>query len=324
MSVNDDLYTENMIIKAAWYYYKDGLTQNEIATLLDISRTKVVRLLDRARSEGIIQFQIKGRDQNCLSIEKEFKQVFALQNAFIIPTPPNKKELTNSLAKATAQFVQNKLQPHHMIALGWGKAISKTIDYLSLAETKNISVVTLTGGINYYLHNRQSQEGGMERFQEIHVIPAPFLASTEEMADSLLKEPSIKEILHLSQLAKYIIVGIGGVYADATIIQEENMTINELTYIKQQQAVGDILGQFFDCNGKILDLPHHKRLIGVPIQSLSSLQSVIGVAGGEKKVEAISGALKGRYIQTMITDEETAIALLNKEVKQTNDVYTRT
>jgi lsr operon transcriptional repressor len=318
--MTQDIYTENMLIKVAWYYYKENLTQNEIADLLELSRSKVVRLLDRARSEGIVQFQIKGIGKNGLSIEKEFKEVFSLKNAFIIPTPHNKLDLSDSLSKAAAQFLQNKLQAKDMLGLGWGRAVSGTIDYLSIEPDSNISVVTLTGGVNYYLHNRRQKEGGMEKFQDIHVIPAPFLASTEEMAEIFLSEPSIKDILDLSKFTKYIVVGIGGTYPDATIIQEEKMTMNELTFIKHQNAVGDILGQFYDRNGNILDLPHHKRLIGTDLASLKGL-NVIAVAGGEKKIEAIYGALKGKYITTMITDEATAISLLNMEVKKNNGVH---
>jgi DNA-binding transcriptional regulator LsrR (DeoR family) len=317
-NMKPDIYSENMLVKAAWYYYKENLTQNEIAILLDISRTKVVRLLEKARAEGIVQFQIKGHERNCLSVEKEFKDMFAIRDAFIVPVPFAPNELSDSLAKAAAQYLQNKLQPNDIVGLGWGKAVSRTIDFLSLESNSNISVVTLTGGVNYYLHNRQSQDGGMEKFQEIHVIPAPFLASTEQMADIFLMEPSIKEILDLAKLSKYNVVGIGGVYPDATIIQEEKMTINELTFIKQQQAVGDILGQFYDKHGRVLELPHHNRLIGTPLSTLKGLNHVIAVAGGDKKVEAIYGALKGSYIHTMITDEATAAALINMEVKARN------
>jgi DNA-binding transcriptional regulator LsrR (DeoR family) len=309
-----DKFTENLLIKVAWYYYKDNLTQNEIAELLEISRTKVVRLLERARMEGVVQFNIRGGGTNCLSMEKEFKAAFSLANAFIVPTPPNMEDLSDSLSRAASQYLHHKLQPDDLIGLGWGKAVSRTIDYLTLDPSLNVSVVTLTGGVNYYLHNRSSTDRGMEKFHHISVIPAPFLASSEEMAESFLSEPSIKEILELGTLSKYMLVGIGGVSPDATIIQEEKMTLNELTFIKQQHAVGDILGQFYDREGKVIALPHHKRLIGLNINRLKEMNNVLAVAGGKKKLDAIYGALKGGYIHTLVTDETTAKALMKMEV----------
>lgn len=320
MKMKNDSFTDNILIKVAWYYYKENLKQNEIAEILDLSRNKVVRLLEKARSEGIVQFQIKGHNSNCLGIEEELKQTFSLPAAFVIPAPKDPDALSTSLAKAAAQFLQNKLQKHDLIGFGWGKAVSDTIAHLSFETNNELSAVTLTGGVNYYLPQSNSSNGGLGKFQKLHVIPTPFLASTEEMANKFLNEPSVKEILNLAKLSKYVIVGIGGISSEATIVLEEKMTINELTYIKQQNAVGDILGQFFNKSGEVLNLPHHERLIGTQLASLKEMKNVIAVAGGEKKIEAIYGALKGRYIQTMITDENTAKSLIKMEVDSKHDL----
>ena len=316
-----DIFTENLLIKAAWYYYKENLTQNEIADILNLSRNKVVRLLEKARAEGIVQFQIKGYGSNCLSVEKELKETFSLPNAFVIPTPPNEIDLSASLAKAAAQYIQNKLQKQDLVGFGWGKAVSNTIEHLSIEPDNELSVVTLTGGVNYYLPNSNSLSGGIGKFQKIHVIPTPFLASTEDMASQFLNEPSVKQILDLAKLSNYVIIGIGGLYPEATIILEEKMTINELTHIKQKQAVGDILGQFYNKYGEILNLPHHSRLIGTELSSLKEMNNVIAVAGGHMKIEAIYGALKGKYIHTMVTDESTAASLIKMEVESTNELH---
>ncbi|RLQ94879.1 sugar-binding transcriptional regulator [Falsibacillus albus] len=307
-----DIFTQNLLIKVAWYYYKDNLTQTEISDLLHLSRNKVVRLLDRARAENIVQFHIKGDGVNCLEIEHTLMDAFAISNAFVIPTP--KHDLSRSLAKAAAQYMENTIANHELIGFGWGEAVSRTIESLTIDPSITVSMVTLTGGVNYYFQKRDhSLEGGLDKFKGgIHVIPAPFLASTKEMAANMLSEPSVKDILDLASLSHHVVVGIGGLSKTSTIIKEEKMTLNELVYIKNQNAVGDILGQFFDADGEPLDLPHHERLIGTNISTLKDLNNVIGVAGGPKKIDAIYGALKGGYLNTIITDEETAKALIKK------------
>ncbi|TCP29571.1 DNA-binding transcriptional regulator LsrR (DeoR family) [Scopulibacillus darangshiensis] len=311
-----DDYAMNLMIKVAWYYYKDQLTQSEIAELLDLSRNKVVRLLDKARTEGIVQINIKGNGTNCLGIENQLKETFQLANAFVIPTP--KKNLSESLGKAAAQYIEGKLEPNDLIGLGWGEAVSHTIEHLSIEPNSEVSLVTLTGGVNYYLQKGGNLgDGGLDKFHgRIHIIPAPFLASTANMAQSLLSEPSVGTILDLALLSKYVIVGVGGLKPDATLIREEKMTINEFKYMEQQGAVGDILGQFFEENGKELQLPHHERLIGTSITKLREMKNVIAVAGGASKIDAIGSALRGGYIQTLITDEKTASSLISKEVDQ--------
>jgi lsr operon transcriptional repressor len=310
---SNDVFTENLLVKVAWYYYKDNLTQTEISDLLNLSRNKVVRLLDRARAENIVQFHIKGPGVNCLEIEKDLLHSFKIDHAFVIPTP--KDYLSQSLSKAAAQFIESNISNNELIGFGWGEAVSRTIESLTIDPSIEISMVTLTGGVNYYFQKREySSESGLDKFKGgIHVIPAPFLASSEEMAKNMLSEPSVSNLLDLASLSNHVVVGIGGLSTASTIIKEEKMTLNELIYIKNHNAVGDILGQFFDAQGKILDLPHHNRLIGTQLSTLKKLHNVIGVAGGAHKVDAIYGALKGGYINTIITDEETATALIKKE-----------
>ncbi|MDQ0269180.1 sugar-binding transcriptional regulator [Cytobacillus purgationiresistens] len=303
-----DVYSKSMLTKVAWYYYKEDLTQNEIADYLGLTRNQVVRHLEKAKTEGIIQFHIYGMEANCLEIKKKLVSHFQLKDAYIIPAPKNKADIRQSLAKAAAQTVQSNLTENDLIGIGWGQAALQTVDQLSIDPAKNISIVTLTGGVNHYFQNRNHHsEGGFQG--KIFAIPAPFMASTDEMARLLLTEPSVADILDLASLAKHVIVGIGSLAHDSTIVIEEKLTIKELAYIRNQQAVGDILGQFFDIEGKIIDLPLHKRLIGASLNKLKEM-NVIAVAGGEEKVNAIYGALKGQYISTLITDEETAAALM--------------
>lgn len=302
-------FEENLLTKTAWYYYKDHLTQQEIASLLHISRNKVVRLLERARTEGVVTFQIKGAGLHCLSMERDLVKAFRLKDAFVIPTP--KDHLSNSLGKATAQYLETHLQHGDLLGIGWGETISKTLENINFDKTKKINMVTLTGGVNYYLSKKQNYLNQVHG--NLHIIPSAFLASTQKMAYSILSEPSVKDMLHVASLANIAVVGIGGLSSDATILKEEKMTIQEMKYIRNQHGVGDILGQFYNIDGDILSLSHHKQLIGTPLSTLRNMKHVVGVAGGKRKVNAIYGALKGKYIHSLIIDEETALSLLEKE-----------
>ncbi|MEH7459983.1 sugar-binding transcriptional regulator [Bacillus sp. JJ1127] len=302
-------FEENLLTKVAWYYYKDHLTQQEIASLLHISRNKVVRLLDKARAEGIVTFHVKGTGLHCLSIERELIKRFHLQDSFVIPTPMENNP--SSLGKAAAQYVETHLQHGDLLGIGWGETISKMLENIHFESSMQLSIVTLTGGVNHYLPRKQNYLNHMQG--ELHLIPTPFLASSTEMAQSILSEPTVKDMLHVASLANTAVVGIGGLSQDATIIKEDKLTLREMAYIRSQNGVGDILGQFYNTHGELLELPHHDRLIGTPLSILRTMKHVVGVAGGEEKLDAIYGALKGEFIHTLITDEETALSLLRKE-----------
>ncbi len=165
--------------------------------------------------------------------------------------------------KSAAQYLETQLQQGDLLGIGWGETISKMLENIHFESSINLSIVTLTGGVNHYLPRKQNYLHYMQG--DLHIIPTPFLASTTEMAKSILSEPSVKDMLHVASLAQTAVVGIGGLSQDATIVREEKLTLREMTYIRSQNGTGDILGQFYNTNGDLLELPHHNRLIGTPL-----------------------------------------------------------
>ena len=110
-------------------------------------------------------------------------------------------------------------------------------------------------------------------------------------------------------------VGIGAVSDKATIFKYGIANNEDLTLLKMQGAVGDILSQFYDKDGNILNTKFHKKLISIQLDHLKEAQQTIGIAGGEAKVQAIYSALLGGFINILITDENTALALLKFQNK---------
>ena len=96
----------------------------------------------------------------------------------------------------------------------------------------------------------------------------------------------------------------------ATILKNGILNQNDFTFLKMQGAVGDVLSHFLDKNGNPISIELEDRLMSTPLEELRKLDNVIGVAGGTRKAEAILAALRGRYLDILITDEETARLLL--------------
>jgi DNA-binding transcriptional regulator LsrR (DeoR family) len=82
--------------------------------------------------------------------------------------------------------------------------------------------------------------------------------------------------------------------------------------IQAAGAIGDVCGRFFDINGKSTALDFQKRLIGISREDLVNIPLRMGVAGGDAKVNPIIGALRGKFINILITDVKTAQAILSK------------
>lgn len=302
MNIND-----NLITKVAWYYYMENMTQEQIAALIGISRFKIIKLLDQARKESIVQFKIRGKGVHCLHIENDIKARYALKDVFVTPRSPN--SLINSLSLAASQYLEDLIKNDDIIGFGWGETISKTIMSLNVDPELKTSFVSLTGGVKYYIPSNDGYSIGNVNGR-LYVMPTPFYMSTEEMAAQTLSEPSVKVIVDMALMANFVLVGIGTITNNATIVKENIISEDEMEILKRQGAVGDILGQFYDANGNKLDADIHKRIMGIDINTLKTKSMVIGVAGGPLKVEAIKGAIRGGYINVLITDEDTAEQLI--------------
>lgn len=305
------MYEENLLYKATWYYYVDNMTQKEIAEQLGISRMRVVKLLSRAKDEGIVQFKINRNAEVRVGLEDALRNRFHLKDVFIVPS--TKENINDNIAKGAAQYLEDKIEEDALINFGYGDTISRTINHLIYTSDKPISLVTLSGGVSYYTnsiklgtHSRPTSSV-MPAF---HVLPAPLLASTREVADILMNEKSVKNILEMTKVSTMSIVGIGAVTNSATIFKYNIVNDNDLTLLKMQGAVGDILSQFYDKDGKIIESEIHNKLVSVTLDSLRDSQETIGVAGGQEKLQAIYSALVGGYLNILITDEDTAQGLL--------------
>ncbi|MBU5234865.1 hypothetical protein KQI01_06900, partial [Vibrio cholerae] len=79
---------------------------------------------------------------------------FHLKDAFIIPTPVNNYH--DSLGKAAAQYLETQLQQGDLLGIGWGETISKMLENIHFESSINLSIVTLTDGVNHYLPRKQN------------------------------------------------------------------------------------------------------------------------------------------------------------------------
>lgn len=296
-------FEKDFTAKIAWYYYIQKKTQKEIATLLNISRMKVIRQLERAEQENLVQVHIKKEFSDRLESEYKFIQKFNLKDAVIIPSNPSGTDtLTDELAKAAAMYVKDHFSQNNVINIGYGNTVGKILNYLSQVSDRRLTYVSLTGGVSIYLLNNQSWIGNAN----LYLIPAPLISSTKELVDAIQKETTVMEISKMHKMAGGTIIGIGTTTDEATMLKTGIVRKETFELLKVKGAVGDIIAYFFDENGNIVENELNDHLISYPLNDLSKLDNVVAVAGGQLKRKAIKAALKGNYMDILITDEDTA------------------
>jgi lsr operon transcriptional repressor len=302
-------YEHILMVKTVWYYYMENYTQQNISRLLGISRAKVINLLEKARETGVIQFSIRQDSDRRIKIEQDLMSRFHLNDVFTVPAASTLADLNESIAQAAAMYIIKRTEDNAFINMGYGDTTSRVLNHLAMEAEKPLNVVSLTGGVNYYLPNAYSNVFNAK----LYLTPTPLLLSSKDILESLRREPSVQEIYRMIPLSSMSVVGIGGMSDEATIIRNGILSKNDFTVLSMQGAVGDLLSHFIDRDGNPISVSLEERLMSTPLEDLRKLENVIGVAGGPGKVEGILSALRGGYLDVLITDEETAEALLEQD-----------
>jgi lsr operon transcriptional repressor len=314
--------SEELLLRVAWYYYKDELTQDEIARRLSMSRASVGRLLDRARKVGLVSITLNTEYLDAFELSGELRRTFGLAEALVVPDhekePADHHALNARIGLGGAQFMSTHLRPGGSLGVGWGETVSRVIGDISFGAVGPIRMVTLTGGVESYLQTILSSKTDVttEQSSEVtsaSVIPSPIMASTPSLAAALRAEPTIQQVMKQACSVEQALVGVGTPTADATIVHLGYLNRADLRGLQERGVVGDILGQFFDADGAVVDLPIHERRIGIDLSDLAHIPKVVGVAGGLHKAEAILGALHGGFLDVLVTNELVAMRLLDLE-----------
>jgi lsr operon transcriptional repressor len=311
---------EELLLRVAWFYYKDELTQDEIARRLSVSRASVGRMLERARRVGLVSINLNADHLNAFEVSDQLRKTFNLAEALVVPDhdkePADHHLLNARLGLGGAQFMSTHLRPGGTLGVGWGETVSRVIASTNFGAVGPVHLVTLTGGVDGYLQTILSSKGDGVAEPEATtatIIPTPIVASTPRLAAALKAEPAIQQVLGQASGVDQAIVGVGTPAADATIVQMGYLAAQDVRVLRDRGVVGDILGQFFDADGNVVSLEIHRRRIGIELSDLASIPKVVGVAGGLHKTEAILGALHGGFLNVLVTNELVALRLLELE-----------
>ncbi|MED9821424.1 MAG: sugar-binding transcriptional regulator [Christensenellales bacterium] len=303
-------YEESLMVKAAWYYYFENMTQQAIADRLSVSRMRVIKLLEAARQNGVIQFRLRADGVAVTEQSRALMEKYHLKDVFLIPETDREDASPNeSIARAGAMYIADRLGDNACINVGYGDTLSRTLNHLATMVQSPVTCISLTGGVSNYLPNTRSSIFNARLF----LMPAPLLASSPEMAAAMREETSVSEIIRMSELSSFTLVGIGPITESATVFRTGVLGNTDMFYLKVHDAVGDVLGHFLDRDGQLIPSPIEDRLISTPLQQLKAMPNVVGLAAGADKIDAIRAVLRGGYLDILITDEPTATQLLRED-----------
>ena len=308
------LAEHRLCARVARLYYESGMTQEQIGEFLGLSRMKVNRLLGLATKSGVVQIQIVGPDEPHAELMHRLQLEFRLKDVRVIPDPLPEQSLRALLAAAMADWLADRLDDELVIGLGLGRTVALIPGTFSVPRPVNCRFVTLEGvGVSpnagfaaYDVTSRLAEAAG----GTAGIISAPTFVSTPSTREALMAEPSVSASLEVARGAALMIQSVGTVTTDALLFRHGTLTAGDLTHLQQAGAVGDALGHFFDAEGTRIPWPTDELHIGLTLDDMKGCPTSALVAGGEDKVLAIRGAIRGGFANALIVDAATADKLM--------------
>jgi DNA-binding transcriptional regulator LsrR (DeoR family) len=312
-----------IITKAARLYYEEHLTQTEIAAKLGTTQVAVSRLLKRAEEYGIVRTTVISPPGAFAELEGLLEQRFGLSQMVIAEAARDTEEaVLSAIGSAAAQLVESTLKSGEVIGISsWSASLLSMVDQMHpLRKLQKCTVVQLLGGIgspsaekhaNHLATRLARLVNGDARF-----LPAPGVVGSASAVRILSQDPYVRETLELFDKITLALVGIGSLEPSALVASSGNsFSSEELAMIQQSGVVGDICLRFYDANGKEVKDTLGNRVIGIELEKLSRIRTTIGIAGGKRKFAAILAGLRGKWINTLVTDQFTADRLAKQSAK---------
>lgn len=309
-----------IIARVARMYYEWDMRQSEIAKQLDLSQATVSRLISRSKEEGIIRISVNLPSGVYTEMEETLVKKFGLRDAIVVDSlDENEKLIQRDLGAAAAYYLESAIRPNEIIGISsWSATLLALVDALHpLPKKPGVKVVQILGGVGNpaveaHATRLTSRMAQLVNGEAIY-LPVAGVLATEAARDVLMADEVTQQAVRLFDQVTTALVGIGAIDPSPLLAQSGNIFSNlELDQLRHEKAVGDILLRFFDINGDPVDTGLEKRVISMSLDQLSKVNRAIGVSGGLRKYAGILGALRGHWINILVTDHFTAERLVKE------------
>lgn len=300
----------NKMILIANLYYKEKLSQQEIAKKLNISRPWVSKLLARAEESGIVKIEVMTPFTENAALESALMHKYYIKHVGVIKS---ENATRDDLALAAANYFISELRPEDVVGVGWGTSVSRLISATESLCFPKVKVVPLAGSFGNTMDlfpNLSSIRLAKTINGVAEVIHAPAVCSSQEEYEALMNNGQTQKLLYMGEHADILLLGMG-TFEISSQPQFGIFKPGDIAELKARQVMGDIALQYLDVNGNPIDTDFTRRLIRANIfKASANARTSIDIAEGVYKKDIIHAVLSLKLVNALFTDEETALALL--------------
>lgn len=309
----DGLLDAALMARICWHYFKEGQTQDVIAQRLKITRKRVNRILGEARESGFVQITVAGITGPCFELEARLVAKFGLRNAVVVPAPIGDTDIRNLIGAAAGQYISENLPAAGMLGITWGGTINAAAQNLRRRAGDGSRVVLLCGGLaESTAINPYDNAAMMARAlgARCYYVTAPMFAPTEELRDALVSSEPISSVLAMVAELDIALLSAVDLSEQSKALEYGVISTETWQSLRDAGAVGDICGHYLNLEGHSVIHPLTKLVIHPTINSLKQARERVLAAGGIHKIPIVRAAIRARLADVLITDEQTAVALL--------------
>ncbi len=312
------VYELRLIARAAQLYYAERLKQTEISKRLHISQATVSRLLRKAEQENIVRITIAAPRGTFPDLETALRERYDLSEAIVADCFEDRDDaILAAIGDAAGHYFETTVGEGEVIGISsWSASLLRMVDNIHpLARTKAERVVQILGGIGNPSVQSHATQLTMRLAEltgaEPQLLPAQGIVGSSAARLIMLEDPYVRSTTSQFRRITMALVGIGALQPSVMLANSGNIfESEELHDLEARGAVGDICLRFYDKQGEPVDGQLDERVIGITFEELQAVPRVVAVAGGDRKVVAIRGALVGGHVDVLITDKFTAQKLI--------------
>lgn len=309
------LRADRMRVRAAWMYYVEQMTQNDIAAALGIGRVSVVRLLAEARARGEVRISVSGSLAELTRTERALEAAFGLEQAIVVPAPGGGEDPSPAISAAIGAHLSQAVAGGMSVGLGWGRTLLDCLPFIEARAHADLRVVSLLGGISQ-AHRFNPAEFAW-RFAQIFdgdafLLTAPAIVDSAGTKTALVERCGLRSTMDLAETLDLVVLSVGGIGAGATTYRTGYIGEAERRSLQAAGAVGDLLFHFLDRNGRLVDHPLQERIMSADMGAIRRAPGRILASGGPDKTGILRATLAFLRPTVLVTDERTAERLLEE------------
>ncbi len=316
---------ERLIYKVCCLYYQDDMNQKEIGDYLGVSRSSVLRMLQKGKELGIVTIELHNPSPyDYGEMEKRLENLYGLKDVVIVESSvlDTKTEAAAYLFGQASDYLHGFFKEGDRIGVTMGHTLNNVaLTNKTYEKFSDIMFIPMEGGINQSVNEGVELQGNeiarkfADKFGGSYTqFLSPAVFSDKVVLEYFMKEKAVNYILDEFKKINVVVVGLGiPEKSDHTLIRAGYMNKKEMKTLSEGGAVGDLCLQFFDKEGKVDNFRYfNDRVNAMRLEKIRRVPDKIGIAGGARKADAVVGAVSGGYINILITDNECAKELISR------------